>query len=221
MGRQLLGGTDPAEAGSKWLWGTEDAARSWQTFVVQNGDEGLMTTVTTAKPLAAYPNSAPAARNSVPCPDSGSRAQRNYREAVCFLHGAFKIMPISYVLKWCHGSEPRFCWFIRGIKSDRSFWGKITVYRGDGGKQINVTGSLSESDYHRFLSLVNEIEKMPTQDDSDEYMQGLLAEGPVSRPSPRILLVPACGAQSDAGWVTILADSGHPSSIPKSLLRIA
>jgi hypothetical protein len=46
---------DPIESGSKWLWTTEGAAKRWQVFVQQNGDEGLLTTVTTIKPLSAYP----------------------------------------------------------------------------------------------------------------------------------------------------------------------
>lgn len=44
------------ESGRKWLWATEDAARSWQAFLRQNGEESLITTVTTAKPLLAYPS---------------------------------------------------------------------------------------------------------------------------------------------------------------------
>ncbi len=93
-----------------------------------------------------------------------------------------KIEQASYVFKWYHGSDRRYCWFIRGIKPDRSFWGEITVFIGRGGKQVNVTGCLSESDYARFLSLVKEIETDVGAGDPDAIWDGLLAEGPVSNP---------------------------------------
>lgn len=88
----------------------------------------------------------------------------------------------SYALKWYHGSDPRYCWFIRGIKPDRSFYGEITVFIGDGGKQVNVTGSLSELDYARLLSLIREIEADVSGDDSGARWEGLLAEGPATHP---------------------------------------
>ena len=55
-----------------------------------------------------------------------------------------------------------------------------------GGRQVNVTGKLSESDYARFLSLVSEVERATVSDDSNVYWDGLLAEGPVSH--PRVIL---------------------------------
>lgn len=41
------------KSGSKWLWTSQDAAQSWQTFVRANCEEGLITTVTTARPRHA------------------------------------------------------------------------------------------------------------------------------------------------------------------------
>jgi hypothetical protein len=93
--------------------------------------------------------------------------------------------PVSYVLKWHHGTDPRICWFIRGIQPDRSFYGEIMVFSGERGKQINVTGSLSESDYARFLLLVRDIEKHKSADESNSPWEGLLAVGPPG--NPRIL----------------------------------
>ncbi len=90
--------------------------------------------------------------------------------------------PPSYVLKWCHGSDPRSCWFIRGIKPDRSFYGEITVFTGESGRQINASGSLSEPDYSRLLLLIGELEKHAGTGDSDAPLEGLLAEGPVNNP---------------------------------------
>ena len=34
----------------------------------------------------------------------------------------------SYILKWRHGTNPKYEWFIRGIKPDRSFYGEILIY---------------------------------------------------------------------------------------------
>jgi hypothetical protein len=60
----------------------------------------------------------------------------------------------SYVLKWHRRCDHRSFWFIRGIKPDRSFYGEVTVFIGGNGKQVNVVGILSESDYARLLALI-------------------------------------------------------------------
>ncbi|MGI6416370.1 MAG: hypothetical protein ACOX1P_11935 [Thermoguttaceae bacterium] len=91
----------------------------------------------------------------------------------------------SYVLKWYEGSPPRYGWFIRGIHPDRSFFGEISVFIAEGGKQANVAGKLSETDYARFLHLVRGIEERASEDESDAPWDGLLAVGPTD--SPRIL----------------------------------
>ena len=91
----------------------------------------------------------------------------------------------SYVLKWYQGGGPRFCCFLREIKPDRSFYGEITAFSGEAGKQVNITGSLSESDYATFLLLVKEVENYSGRDDSDAPWEGLLAVG--SANNPRIL----------------------------------
>ena len=101
--------------------------------------------------------------------------------------GCAIIMTITYVLKWYHGTEPRYGWFIRGILPDRRFFGEITMSLQHGGKQVNVEGRLSESDYATFISLVNEVKNARTEDDSEAAWQGMLAEGPVSRPDPHII----------------------------------
>ena len=90
-------------------------------------------------------------------------------------------MPTTYVLKWYHGDTPRYGWFIRGILPDRRFYGEITVFLAKGGRQVNISGSLSEPDYARLVSLVNKVGEGAARDDSDMPWEGLLAEGPVSR----------------------------------------
>lgn len=92
------------------------------------------------------------------------------------------IRTTSYIVKWSHGTAPRYSWFIRGINPDRTFYGEITVWVGHGGKQANVSGSISASDYARFLSLVREIEESVAEESSDGTWHGLLAEGPMARP---------------------------------------
>lgn len=91
----------------------------------------------------------------------------------------------SYVLKWYHGKGRRYGWFVWGIQPDRSFYGEVTIFTDDGGKQVSVRGRLSESDYARFLLLVREIEGRTAGDESDAPWEGLLAVGPAN--TPRIL----------------------------------
>ncbi len=91
-------------------------------------------------------------------------------------------MSTSHCIKWYHGTDPLYCWFIRGIKPDRSFYGEINAFCSNGGRGVTVTGSLSASDHARLLLLVSEIEDAATVDESDEPWKGLLAEGPVMQP---------------------------------------
>ena len=64
----------------------------------------------------------------------------------------------SYILKWRHGTNPKYEWFIRGIKPDRSFYGEVLIYepRRAG---INVEGRVSEADYRRLVESFAEIQK--------------------------------------------------------------
>lgn len=88
----------------------------------------------------------------------------------------------SYIVKWTHGAGPRYSWFIRAIKPNRSFYGEITLRNGIGGKQMDVAGELSESDYALFLSLATEIEEGAVDEQFEVAWDGLLAKGPVERP---------------------------------------
>ncbi|MCP4676282.1 MAG: hypothetical protein GY854_12380 [Deltaproteobacteria bacterium] len=45
---------DPTESGNKWLWGSEDDARSWKEFIEKHGEEGMITEVPTTRPLEDY-----------------------------------------------------------------------------------------------------------------------------------------------------------------------
>jgi hypothetical protein len=65
----------------------------------------------------------------------------------------------SSIVKWCHGTNPRYQRFIRGIKPDRSFFGDIPLYepRRAG---INVEGhpvGIPSPYLHGFGSLLMEI----------------------------------------------------------------
>jgi hypothetical protein len=88
----------------------------------------------------------------------------------------------TYILKWYIGTDPRFNWFIRGIKPDGTFYGEIAVFSGNGGRQITVESRFSESDYSQFLLHISEIEKHALAGDLESRWDGLLAEGPVNHP---------------------------------------
>jgi hypothetical protein len=95
---------------------------------------------------------------------------------------ACETLGASYLVKWYHGTKPRYGWFIRGVLPDRRFYGEITVFLEYGGRQANVTGSLSEADYARFLAFVSQIKENATDDGSEPPCEGLLAEGHVTHP---------------------------------------
>ena len=67
-------------------------------------------------------------------------------------------------------------------QTDRDFYGEITFFAAGGGRQVNVAGSLSESDYAKLLVLIDGIEKDSIADDPGAPWDGLVAEGPVSNP---------------------------------------
>ena len=53
---------------------------------------------------------------------------------------------------------------------------------------MNVAGSLSASDYARFLSVINNIEPGTACEEVDVLWDGALFEGPITSPKPRIVL---------------------------------
>jgi len=95
-------------------------------------------------------------------------------------------MQKTYVLKWYHGSDPRYGWFIRGIRPDGTFYGEIRRFSQNEGKQIDIKGELSKIDLIQFLKSVNEIQQTVSALSNEPWI-GLLAEGPVTDPHPNIL----------------------------------
>ncbi len=92
----------------------------------------------------------------------------------------------TYILKWYHGYNPKYLWFLRGIKPDGSFYGEIRkdLLQG-GGTWIFVEGKLSTDDFDKFHKLANEIRK--TEFIPSMHWTGLLAEGPIGEPNHPIL----------------------------------
>lgn len=88
----------------------------------------------------------------------------------------------SYIVKWWHGINPRYQWFIRGIKSDRSFYGELMISepRRAG---INVEGRLSEADYLRLVESFAEIQEHTPCDEACEGWEGLIAFGSIAHPA--------------------------------------
>ena len=106
----------------------------------------------------------------------------------------------TYVLKWKHGTDPRYSWFIRGIKPDGSFYGDMTAFVGSfGGKQISFAGTLIESDHVRLQSLIDAIRAIPSEVDSDMPWTGLLAEDTIGKPTILFRYVPGSDQPSGVG----------------------
>lgn len=91
-------------------------------------------------------------------------------------------MTTTYVLKWYHGTSPRFSWFIRGIGPDFSFYGEVSRLAPPPRIQLNVTGHLDPTDYTSLVQLAERIKRSGSQETSDRPWEGLLAEGPISDP---------------------------------------
>jgi hypothetical protein len=104
-----------------------------------------------------------------------------------------------YVLKWYEGDSPRFCFFVRGIQPDCTFYGELTTYLGNSGKKVRFKGALAPADYERLLSLIGDIKACGVEHNSVVSWKGLLAEGPIYNPQWVFRYQPAALATTVAG----------------------
>jgi hypothetical protein len=116
-------------------------------------------------------------------------------------------MQVSYGLKWRYGSDPRYQWFLRGIRADGTFYGEITCFLSRGGRQVNVKGQLSEGDLARFLKMVEQIRDAGYIPSPGPWT-GLLAEGPVG--APRIIYHYRATEEAAAGCFMALVEILKP-----------
>jgi hypothetical protein len=88
----------------------------------------------------------------------------------------------QYIIKWSHEVTPCLYSFIRAINQDGSFFGEILLKSDKGGKQLDVIGKMSVSDFALLRSLVHELGVSSTEETFTIPWDGLLAEGPLSHP---------------------------------------
>jgi hypothetical protein len=105
-------------------------------------------------------------------------------------------METAYIVKWNDDARPEYRWFIRGLRTDGSFYGEITNRKAQ--TQSNISGRISRSDYEAFLTIVQDVEASADPHELQETSSGILAKGLVS--NPQILLEVGCSraASSEA-----------------------
>jgi hypothetical protein len=82
-----------------------------------------------------------------------------------------------YILKWHEDDAAQHHWFIRGIKSNRTFYGEVIAMRAK--RAFNVEGDISEADFAQLLSLTADIEQSSRVMNAIMPWKGLLAKGPI------------------------------------------
>lgn len=95
----------------------------------------------------------------------------------------------TLVIRWNESESPSYHWFIRGLRSDGSFYGEIrsrfdTPRASDGvsGEGRAIEGLLSPRDMERITQLAAQIRKQPAPE-TDQPVTGVLADGSVSNPT--------------------------------------
>lgn len=87
----------------------------------------------------------------------------------------------NVILRWKNSASQ---WYLRGIRSDGSFYGECFKGNDSNGVLVKVEGKLSQSDNSRFRELLahfkNSRRRVPVE---NEVASGVLAEGSMSRPN--------------------------------------
>jgi len=100
------------------------------------------------------------------------------------------ITEATYILK-CHVfNNWRLHLFLRGIKPDRNFYGEITEYNKDGGRQIDINSTFSNDDYNLFIYNAKKIEfysQFAFANQKKQKWDGMFAKGPIN--SPKIIFI--------------------------------
>ena len=93
------------------------------------------------------------------------------------------------VIRWHESDLHRYHWFIRGLRSDGSYYGEVRSTfdkprdsDGLSGIARSVEGKLSTDDIKRVLDLAARIREQPSPD-TDLPVVGVLADGPVGDPT--------------------------------------
>ena len=89
------------------------------------------------------------------------------------------------VIRWTETESLRYHWFIRGLRSDGSFYGEVRstfdtprVSDGASGLGRTIEGNLSAGDIQRVSELAAQIRAHPLPD-TDIPVIGVLADGPI------------------------------------------
>jgi hypothetical protein len=106
----------------------------------------------------------------------------------------------TYILKFYHGSNPKYLWFFRGIRPDGSFYGEIMKFlpQGGGSGFGGVSGKLSDADLVEFHKLVDKIQQTAFKP-SDVPWTGILIEGPIGEQNHPIVYQYRQGSQKANG----------------------
>ena len=93
------------------------------------------------------------------------------------------------VIRWAESESPRYHWYIRGLRTDGSFYGEVrstfdTPRESDGvaGVARSIDGQITAAEMKRVSELVAIIRTDPGTD-TDRPVVGVLADGPTNRPS--------------------------------------
>jgi hypothetical protein len=97
----------------------------------------------------------------------------------------------GFVLKWRSGLDPEYHWFIRGLKSDGTFYGEVAVRPiSESGMQFDISGTIEADNRDKIWRLLTGIVghacRTP-EAPSDDFI-GVLAEGPITHPGAAFVL---------------------------------
>ena len=106
----------------------------------------------------------------------------------------------TLVIRWHESRSPRYNWFIRGLRSDGTYYGEVRSNfdaprdsDGASGVCTTVTGELTPLEINRIRELAATIRSYPSPDSRGPVV-GVLADGPINNPT--VLL--RCGDADDS-----------------------